>query len=98
MLHPCRHRLALATMPRLPKKTSRSSALDELAQLRGEVRALGSALGRVITRLEGADTFATVEELRLAAKARRAGDRGAARRLAAKIAKLTPGAAFNQAM
>ena len=41
-----------------------STALKELAQLRAEVRALGSALGRVITRLEGPETLAMVERLR----------------------------------
>ncbi len=83
----------------MPRKTaSRSSALDELAQLRGEVRALGSALGRVITRLEGRATFETVEALRQLAKARRAGDRQAEKQLGARIATLTPAEAFNQAM
>lgn len=83
----------------MPKqKSARSTALDELAQLRGEVRTLGSALGRVITRLEGRETFETVETLRLAAKARRGGDPRAEKQLAARIARLTPAAAFNQAM
>lgn len=75
-----------------------STALHELATLRAEVRALGSALGRVITRLEGAETFETVETLRKLAKARRAGADGAAGRLAAAVAALTPAEAFNQAM
>ncbi|HVS52086.1 MAG TPA: phosphoenolpyruvate carboxylase [Opitutaceae bacterium] len=83
-------------MPR--HAANRSTALEQLAQLRGEVRALGAALGRVITRIEGRETFETVEELRLLAKARRAGDTAAAARLAAKIARLEPAAAFNQAM
>ena len=70
----------------------------EIASLRAEVRALGSALGRVITRLEGPETFTTVEALRRLAKARRAGDEQAARGLAARIADLSPSEAFNQAM
>ena len=69
-----------------------------MTQLRAEVRALGSALGRVITRLEGPETFQTVEVLRQRAKARRAGDDKAARELAAEVAALSPGDAFNQAM
>lgn len=69
-----------------------------MTQLRAEVRALGSALGRVITRLEGPETFQTVEALRQRAKARRAGDDKAARELAAAVAALSPGDAFNQAM
>src|SRR5512133_2733479 len=60
----------------------RSSALRELGLLRQEVRELGATLGRVITRLEGRPTFETVERLRLLAKARRAGDRSAGRKLA----------------
>ena len=77
---------------------ARSSALHEMTQLRTEVRSLGSALGRVITRLEGPETFLTVEVLRQLAKARRAGDGNAERELAAQVAGLTPGDAFNQAM
>ena len=75
-----------------------TSALDELSSLRAEVRLLGSALGRVITRLEGRETFDTVEALRRLAKARRAGDAAAAAQLGAAVAALTPEAAFNQAM
>jgi phosphoenolpyruvate carboxylase len=83
----------------MPRKTvSRSSAVAELAQLRREVRALGSTLGRVITRLEGRETFEHVEALRQLAKSRRAGDRRAAQALATQIAALTPAEAFNQAM
>jgi phosphoenolpyruvate carboxylase len=67
-------------------------------QLSAAVRELGSALGRVITRLEGKETFDTVEALRRLAKARRAGDAAAAGGLAATVAGLTPAAAFNQAM
>jgi len=77
---------------------SRSSALREMAQLRAEVRQLGSALGRVITRLEGSETLYTVETLRRLAKARRSGNTEAARQLAAAVAALTPATAFSQAM
>ena len=83
-------------MARIPRRSS--SALHEMAQLRAEIRMLGSALGRVITRLEGQETFDTVEHLRLRAKASRADDTRAADDLAAAVAALTPGQSFNQAM
>jgi phosphoenolpyruvate carboxylase len=83
----------------MPKSTtSLPVPPTEIASLRAEVRALGSALGRVITRLEGPETFTTVEALRQLAKARRAGDEKAARGLAAQIAELSPVEAFNQAL
>ena len=69
-----------------------------MAHLRTEIRALGNALGRVITRLEGQETFDTVERLRLRAKASRADEPRAADDLAAAVAALTPAQAFNQAM
>jgi phosphoenolpyruvate carboxylase len=69
-----------------------------MPQLRAEVRQLGSALGRVITRLEGSETFDTVETVRRLAKARRGGDAEAARQLGALVGTLSPSAAFNQAM
>ena len=75
-----------------------STALKELAQLRTEIRTLGAALGRVITRLEGPGTLATVEQLRTLAKASRAGDHAAAPALREAITALTPSEAFNQAM
>jgi phosphoenolpyruvate carboxylase len=75
-----------------------SKAVRDMAPLRSEVRALGAALGRVITRIEGPETFDTVEVLRKLAKARRAGDAGAERRLGQAVAALDPQAAFNQAM
>lgn len=75
-----------------------STALKELAQLRTEIRTLGTSLGRVITRLEGPTTLATVEQLRTLAKAIRAGDHKAAASLSEAIAALTPTEAFNQAM
>ena len=77
---------------------TKSTALREISHLRAEVRWLGSALGRVITRLEGRPTFETVERVRQLAKARRAGDRGAEKTLSATIAALDPRAAFDQAM
>lgn len=77
---------------------SPSSALREISSLRADVRALGSALGRVITRLEGRATFETVENLRQLAKARRTGDRAAEKKLGAAIAELSARDAFNQAM
>jgi phosphoenolpyruvate carboxylase len=69
-----------------------------LQQLGAEIRELGGALGRVITRLEGPEAFATVENLRRLAKARRAGDPAAPGRLAAAVAALGPADALNQAM
>jgi phosphoenolpyruvate carboxylase len=69
-----------------------------MTQLSAEIRMLGSGLGRVITRLEGQETLATIERLRLRAKASRAGDRQAADDLAATVAGLDPAQAFNQAM
>ena len=69
-----------------------------MAPLRSEVRGLGAALGRVITRIEGRETFETVEALRRLAKARRANDAAAERLLARAVAELEPQAAFNQAM
>ena len=76
----------------------KSTALKELAHLRAEVRALGSALGRVITRLEGPETLATVERLRGLAKEARAGDAAAAKGLTSAVATLTPEDGFRQAM
>ncbi|HMD61268.1 MAG TPA: phosphoenolpyruvate carboxylase [Opitutaceae bacterium] len=69
-----------------------------MAPLRSEVRALGAALGRVITRIEGRETFDTVEALRRLAKARRANESGAEGLLARMVAEMEPQAAFNQAM
>ena len=69
-----------------------------MAPLRSEVRELGAALGRVITRIEGPEAFDTVETLRRLAKARRSGDADAEAGLARAVAQLEPAAAFNQAM
>lgn len=77
---------------------STSTALKELSQLRTEIRTLGSVLGQVITKLEGQETFETVEKLRTLAKASRLGDTAAAEKLAQVVHKLTPAEAFNQAM
>jgi phosphoenolpyruvate carboxylase len=85
----------LASMPRTP---AASSALHEIPHLRAEVRSLGDALGRVITRLEGRTTFNTVEKIRQLAKARRAGDRRAEGKLAKVVGTLNAADAFNQAM
>jgi len=81
----------------MPARRS-SSAPREMAPLAAAVRELGTALGRVIGRLEGRETFETVEALRRLAKARRAGDSEAGRALARMLAELEPAAAFNQAM
>ena len=51
-----------------------SKAVRDMAPLRSDVRELGAALGRVITRIEGPETFDTVETLRKLAKARRANE------------------------
>ncbi len=75
-----------------------SKAVRDMAPLRSDVRDLGAALGRVITRIEGRETFDTVEAIRKLAKARRADVAGAERLLAAAVARLDPVAAFNQAM
>jgi phosphoenolpyruvate carboxylase len=84
----------------MPRKQSKrmSKALRDMAPLRSEVRELGAALGRVITRIEGRETFDTVEVLRRLAKARRAGDADAEKLLAKAVGELDPQAAFNQAM
>ena len=75
-----------------------SKAVRDMAPLRSEVRELGAALGRVITRIEGPETFDRVESLRKLAKARRANDADAERLLAGAVSELDPHAAFNQAM
>ena len=75
-----------------------SIALKELAQLRTEIRTLGTALGKVITRLEGPAALATVEQLRTLAKSSRAGDHTAAKALGEAVAALTPAEALSQAM
>ncbi len=84
----------------MPKKSALrpAAALPEMPPLAAEVRALGTALGRVITRLEGPATFEMVETLRKLAKARRGNDRTAATALSEKIAALPAAEAFNQAM
>jgi len=69
-----------------------------MSRLGAAIRSLGNSLGRVITRLEGPETFETVETLRKLAKARRAGDHAAEGRLAGAVGGLDPVAAFNQAM
>ena len=56
------------------RRPRRSSALREMTRLGTDIRELGKALGRVIARIEGRETFDTVESLRRLAKARRAGE------------------------
>jgi phosphoenolpyruvate carboxylase len=73
-------------------------ALDQLKDLRAEVRSLGATLGRTIASLEGEKTLATVELLRTLAKSSRAGDAAAARSLAQAVGRLTAEEALNQAM
>ncbi|MDB6170472.1 MAG: phosphoenolpyruvate carboxylase [Verrucomicrobia bacterium] len=75
-----------------------SAALREMNRLGAEIRELGKSLGRVISRIEGPETFDTVELLRRLAKARRAGDTAAERQLAATVSRLRPADALNQAM
>jgi phosphoenolpyruvate carboxylase len=75
-----------------------STALKELAQLRTEIRTLGSALGKVITKLEGPAALDTVEKLRTLAKASRSGETSAASALGRAVGALTPSEALGQAM
>lgn len=85
------------TAPR-PVEVRPHQALDDLPLLRAEVRTLGACLGRVIAQLEGAPTLQLVEELRVLAKDSRAGNAAAVDKLAARVRRLTPGQALNQAM
>ncbi|HEX2862317.1 MAG TPA: phosphoenolpyruvate carboxylase, partial [Lacunisphaera sp.] len=73
-------------------------AIDQHAKLRAEIRSLGATLGQAIAALEGDETLEMVESLRTLAKDSRAGDGIAARNLAQAVARLSPAAAFNQAM
>jgi phosphoenolpyruvate carboxylase len=75
-----------------------NKALDQLNNLRAEVRSLGATLGRTIAALEGEKTLGTVETLRTLAKSSRAGEAAAARSLALTISRLSPAEALNQAM
>ena len=84
-------------MPR-KKPIRMSKAVRDMAPLRSEVRSLGAALGSVITKIEGKETFDMVEALRKLAKARRANDADAERLLAKAVSELDPQAAFDQAM
>lgn len=69
-----------------------------MGQLKRNIRELGAALGRVIARVEGHETFERVERVRKLAKARRAGEEAAGKALALAVKKLPAKAAFNQAM
>lgn len=86
------------TAARVPSEAPSHRAIDDLPQLRAEVRELGARLGSLIERLEGKPTLRLVEELRLLAKDSRAGKPAAAAKLAARIRRLSPRQAFNQAM
>jgi phosphoenolpyruvate carboxylase len=70
----------------------------ERQTLAAEVRALGALLGRLISQVEGRAVYQTVERLRRLAKARRAGDARAERKLAAAVARLDAAGAFTQGM
>ena len=80
------------------RKDRRSTALREMSRLGTDIRELGKALGRVIVRIEGQETYETVELLRRLAKARRTGEAGAERQLSEAVSRLTPAAALSQAM
>lgn len=75
-----------------------TKALDQLSDLRAEIRSLGATLGRTIAALEGEKTLEMVESLRTLAKSSRSGDGNAAKELAQAVARLSPAEAFNQAM
>lgn len=80
------------------RSVPKSTAINQMPDLRSQIRSLGAVLGQVISRLEGQDAFETVECLRLLAKSARGGDQAAGQELAATVAALTPAQAFNQAM
>jgi phosphoenolpyruvate carboxylase len=73
-------------------------ALDQLSELRAEIRSLGGTLGRTIAALEGEKSLESVETLRTLAKSSRAGDAAAGRQLAQAVGRLSAAEAFNQAM
>jgi phosphoenolpyruvate carboxylase len=60
-----------------PSLSARLKARPEDLPLHEDVRWLAAALGRVIQRLEGQEAFEIVEELRVATRARRHGEKGA---------------------
>src|SRR5260221_1424369 len=62
--------------------------------LPGTIHLLGDLLGQVLTEQESPELFETEERMRAQAKARRAGEPGAAESLAAEVARLTPDAAW----
>jgi phosphoenolpyruvate carboxylase len=82
----------------MARKSQSSSALQQLKRLQSDVDELARSLGRVVTRIEGQETFETVEKLRRLAKASRVGQTTAGRQLATAVAKLDPTQAYNQAM
>jgi len=75
-----------------------NKAIDQLSDLRAEIRSLGATLGRAIAKLEGEGTLEMVESLRTLAKSSRTGDAVAARSLAQAVGRLTSAEALNQAM
>lgn len=82
----------------MSRSSSPSASPNDTTALRAEIRLLGDALGRVITQLEGRDTFDAVERLRRLAKEARAGDAAAASALSEAVVGLEPARAFNLAM
>jgi phosphoenolpyruvate carboxylase len=54
------------------------------------IRMLGNLLGKVISELESPEIFDTEERIRIQAKARRAGERGAGKKLQDEVAALNP--------
>ncbi len=62
--------------------------------LPGTIHLLGDLLGQVLTEQESPELFETEERIRAQAKARRAGEPGAAESLAAEVARLTPDSAW----
>jgi phosphoenolpyruvate carboxylase len=60
-----------------------------MADLSATIHLVGDILGQVISELESPDIFELEEHIRAQAKARRAGDQGAAQDLAAEVGNLT---------
>ncbi|MBI2515970.1 MAG: phosphoenolpyruvate carboxylase [Opitutae bacterium] len=82
----------------MPVRSAASTPAADRPALAGEVRALGALLGRLISEVEGRAVYTTVERLRRLAKARRAGDAQAERKLARAVARLDAEGAFTQGM
>lgn len=73
----------------MTNSVTNGSTSDKFAPLSNDIRMLGSLLGLIIREQQGEDAFNLVENVRLAAKARRAGEAEAAAQLAALIAGTT---------